>query len=113
MTEGRERRSASMLDDAFDALASHHRRRVLVALLDHNPQSDRVHAEGAVKESHTRADRDHLQTAMHHKHLPKLEAYGFIRWDKNTHEVEKGPAFDHIRPLLEVLDSHVTEFTDE
>ncbi|WP_254532280.1 hypothetical protein [Natrinema gelatinilyticum] len=46
-----------------------------------------------------------------HNHLPKLEAYGFIRWDKNTHEVEKGPAFEHVRPLLEMLDSQATEFT--
>ncbi|WP_254530078.1 DUF7344 domain-containing protein [Natrinema gelatinilyticum] len=102
-----------MLDDAFDALASHHRRRVLVALLDHNPQCDCVHADGVLEESHTREDRDHLQTAMHHSHLPKLEAYGFIRWNKNTHEVEKGPAFDHIRPLVEMLDSQATEVTGE
>ncbi|WP_254544885.1 transcriptional regulator [Halomarina pelagica] len=39
-------------------------------------------------------------------HLPKLADYGFIEWDRNTHEVMKGPKFDEIRPLLELLEAH-------
>ncbi len=53
MTNEKGRWSAPMLDDAFDALASRHRRRILVALLEHNPRSDGVQAEGARKESYS------------------------------------------------------------
>lgn len=94
-----------MLDDTFDALASRQRRRVIVSLLDHNPQPDQL--EGAIAEAD--GENERIRAAMYHNHLPKLEARGFIRWDRNTHRIEKGPAFGQIRPLVELLDSHASE----
>lgn len=46
---------------------------------------------------------------MQHLHLPKLADYEFIEWNKDTHEVTKGPKFDEIRPLLELLATHEDE----
>jgi hypothetical protein len=98
------------LDKMLDALSDIQRRALLVALLEHNPQNDSpiVIADdeddkAAVKELIT----------MDHVHLPKLAEYGFIEWDKENNEVKKGPAFDEIRPLLELLDTHNDELPDD
>jgi hypothetical protein len=47
--------------------------------------------------------------ALTHVHLPKLADYGFIEGDRANDEVIKGPAFDEIRPLLKLLDTHQDE----
>jgi len=33
-----------------------------------------------------------------------LDDYGFVTWDEETNEVSKGPRFEDIRPLLELVD---------
>ena len=59
-------------------------------------------------------DEDGLQRLieMRHTHLPKLVEYGFVEWDRDTHEVVKGPEFDEIEPLLELLDEHDDELPE-
>lgn len=101
-----------MLDEMFRALADEHRRQVLVALLDHNPQDDR---KVQIPEDIELDDAElaQLQSDMFHVHLPKLEQAGFIRWDRETHHVEKGPRFDSIRPLLELMSNHADELPGE
>ena len=93
-------------DDLLDALAHIQRRKLLVALLRHNPQND----ESVVIDADESADEE-LQrlVGMTHVHLPKLEAYGFIEWDRDTNEVSKGPNFEEIRPLLGLLQRHDDE----
>lgn len=93
-------------DDALDALADPQRRRLLVALLDHNPQDD---SPVVIADTDAEADAVERLVKMNHVHLPKLEEYGFIEWDRDTHEVIKGPQFDEIRPLLELLADHDDE----
>lgn len=98
-----------MLDKILLALANKYRRRLLVALLGHNPQDDvpvpeKVHI--GEKELET------LENAMFHTHLPKLEEAGFIQWDRETHTVSKGPRFEEIRPLLELMNNHSDELPD-
>lgn len=92
-----------MNDSAFDALANEHRRTLLLALLDENPQDAAVHASEAVdapKATHQ------LQTTMYHSHLPKLADHGFIEWNRDTWAVVKGPHFGEVRPLLECIDKY-------
>jgi hypothetical protein len=98
------------MDGHFEALANIHRRRLLVALLDHNPQRDDV----VVPEDVHEGDKtlQDLQTELYHSHLPRLEQAGFIRWNRDTHEVMKGPKFDEIRPLLELMRDHTDELPD-
>ncbi len=97
------------LDDCFDALGHVQRRTLLCALLVHNPQND-----DSVKIDADESDAEELErlTQMHHVHLPKLESYGFIRWDQDNNEVSKGPDFDEIRPLLEMLAAHEEELPE-
>ena len=91
-------------------LAERPRRRLLVSLLEDNPQADSVSVPGdvVVTEDEERA----LQTEFVHVHLPRLAAAGFIEWDEEAHEVTKGPAFEDIRPVLELLHAHRDELLD-
>lgn len=96
-----------MNDDHFDALADEQRREVLLAILDHNPRDDRsVTATVRANEERARA------TELHHVHLPKLKEYGLINWDRERHEVTKGPLFDQIRPLLVLLEENQDELVE-
>ena len=100
----------SSFDAILDSLAHIQRRKLLVALLTHNPQDDEsvvIDANESEAEELTRL----LQ--MTHNHLPKLEDYGFITWNRETNEVSKGPNFEEIRPILELLQNHEDELPAE
>lgn len=96
-------------DDALDALADVQRRKLLLSLLDHNPQDDAPVMMGG---SESEIEALQSLTTMNHVHLPKLVEYGFIEWDKEANEVSKGPNFVEIRPLLELLDDHAEELPE-
>jgi hypothetical protein len=98
------------VDDVMDALADVQRRKLLVALLEHNPQDD---SPTVLADSESDETAVASLVSMNHVHLPKLAEYGFIEWDRQSHKVEKGPNFDEIRPLLELLDDHVDELPAE
>ena len=94
----------------FDALGNRYRRRLLVSLLEHNPQRDEVNVPEDVHAGEK--ELTILQAEMFHNHLPQLEAAGFVRWDRDAHEVVKGPRFEEIRPVLELLHRHADELPD-
>ena len=98
----------AMSDDLFDALADSQRRRILVELLDHNPQDASV-----VPETKTTTERERDLLMSHHVHLPKLDDYGFIEWDRSDGVVTRGPRFDEIRPVLESIDDLEDESSGE
>jgi hypothetical protein len=96
----------STFGEMVDALADVQRRKLLVALLEHNPQDDRP---VVIEDSESGSDAVSRLMLMKHTHLPKLVDYGFIEWDEDTHAVMKGPKFEEIRPLLELLENHQDE----
>lgn len=116
-----------MLDSAFDALADTQRRQLLVDLLDHNPQSvpqltgvsrELADADGVLLEDRLTSTReivdvDEYHLRLHCIHVPKLVEYGFVEWDEDGNDVTKGPRFDEIRPLLELLDGRRDELPGE
>lgn len=100
------------LDTVLDALSNKYRRRLLVALLEHNPQDDddtQIPADVAIEDE----DTEQLEIAIKHSHLPKLEGAGFIEWDKEKNVIRKGPKFAEIQPLLELMHNHAEELPDE
>lgn len=97
-------------DEAIRALSNVHRRRLLAALLEHNPQEDSVSIPEGVHVGDEELEL--LQAEMYHNHLPLLEEVGFIEWDRDAHEIVKGPTFDEIRPLIELIDAHADELPD-
>ena len=100
------------MNTILDVLANRYRRRVLMALLEHNPQGDQdPHILDDVIIDTT--DLEPLIVAMRHTHLPKLEEAGFIAWDQEQGTVSKGPEFEAIRPVLELLENHTDELPDD
>lgn len=88
------------LGECLEALGAAQRRDLLRTLLVHDPQEEGP-VEIDVDEPDEAADRRRIR--LQHVHLPKLEASGFITWDRDAGEVSKGPQFEEIRPLLELL----------
>jgi predicted transcriptional regulator len=88
------------LDEQLSVLSNHHRRRLLVALAQRTPQSDRLAPSRGLA---TDGGDENQTIAMQHVHLPKLADHGFIDWDQDAQRVTKGPRFDEIEPLLTVL----------
>ena len=109
------RHSVVALDRVLDALAHRYRRRLLVALLDHNPQDD-DDAQDAEEALGTvagpDADEDVIEIELFHNHLPKLEDLGYIRWDRDAGTIRKGPNWDEIEPVLGLLVAHADELPD-
>ncbi|QSW98508.1 hypothetical protein [Haloterrigena alkaliphila] len=85
-------------EEMFDALADQKRRTLLFALLETTPQTDSPITHDSPPDT-GRAEYQHCD-------LPKLDDYGFIEWTPAVNTVERGPRFDEIAPLLELLDAH-------
>jgi hypothetical protein len=103
-------------DQALDALRSRERRRLLVALLDHNPQP----TDGTVAVSEpfdsvaeVGTDPTHTQASLVHVHLPKLKRMGYITWDREAGQIETGPNWAEIEPLLGLLRNHPEALPDD
>lgn len=90
-------------DDMVDILTDKRRRDLLLALSEHNPQP----APAVATATATNDTGDSV--AMRHMHLPKLTDHGVINWDREDHEITKGPSFNEIKPLLVLLDDHADE----
>ncbi|WP_049986479.1 DUF7344 domain-containing protein [Halobellus rufus] len=101
------------MDEYFEALANIHRRRLLVALLDHNPQRNDVTVTVPEDVYEGEKPLEVLQTEFYHSHLPQLKEAGLIRLNRDTDEVAKGPKFDEIRPLLEAVRNSADEFPND
>lgn len=93
-------------DVMLEVLSNVQRRKLLVALMESNPQGE---SPAVLADDEDERERMEQLIEMQHVHLPKLEEYGFIEWDQEKEEVTKGPTFDEIRPLLELLVAHEDE----
>ena len=101
-----------MLDEALSALSNIHRRRVLMALIEHpSSDPDRIDVPGGIDPTGTLSEAVHVE--LHHTHLPQLEEAGFIDWEASEGTVARGVRFDEIEPLLELLAKHTDELPGE
>lgn len=91
------------LDAMFEILSDRYRRLILLSL-----KREAIKTESDLL---LRSDSDHRETeiALVHNHLPKLEDEGFIEWDREAGQISKGPQFDEIAPLLELMENHADE----
>ena len=94
----------------FEVLANRHRRHLLIALRTQNPQR----VEGSLPQNMPVGDKKtkDLQAAFYHNHLPRLDAAGFITWNRDTNEIVRGPDFDTILPFLAVIENCHDELAD-
>lgn len=92
------------LDQMFECLRSRRRRLVLRLLKEGMAETT---ADVMVRNE---SNADFEEAKLVHTHLPKLEAAGYIDWDRDSGEISKGPRFDEIDPLLELFENHGEEF---
>jgi hypothetical protein len=83
-------------------LSHPHRRRVLTLISRRNPRDEAEFAPDAPA-------GDVGAISLQHNHLPKLADAGFIDWDRERQRVMRGPRFDEIAPLLDLLHAHRDE----
>lgn len=95
------RRESVSFDAVADALADVDRRRLLVALVRLESGIGPV----GLEELGAEFDYPEHTLEMEHIHLPKLDEYGFVSWDRDLQKIAPGPAFGTIEPIVAVLDS--------
>lgn len=94
-----EQITAAALDTQFDALGHVERRRLLLALCrgqSPDPWIDLDRFESSSSQANP-------ATAMHHVHLPKLAAMGYVEVDREHRKARRGPDFGEIEPVLGLL----------
>lgn len=110
MTDVPASRGQQPLGKALHVLSDAYRRELLLALLAANPQDDDDRDPLNLLDSDT--EPGVLQAELFHKHLPMLEAEGFIEWDRDSGTISKGPDWAAIEPLLALIDTHRDELPD-
>jgi len=95
-------KAVTSFDTHLDALGHVDRRRLLLALLHAEEASLPIELDQLEYET---AESDVL-ASFHHSHLPNLENRGFVEASPDHHAVTRGPRFEEIKPLLELLDTH-------
>ncbi len=85
-------------DRIAEALRDQTRRQLLVELLDHNP----VARPTSEAENETR-ENEEREIQLIHNHLPRLDAMGYIVWDRSQENIIKGPNWNEIEPVVRLL----------
>ncbi|WP_205254135.1 MULTISPECIES: hypothetical protein [Halostella] len=107
-----------MTDSGFDALSNERCRELLVSLLDsdHRVVPELSDEAREIANSNEELLRKHLASSrevagvdedllgVRLVHLPKIADYGFVEWDRDANVMSRGPRFDDLRPLLEMVD---------
>lgn len=109
-----KRRAGGPLSELFEILSHEYRRRILMAVAQHNPQDDDITSEAVADEHEGDAGAlGHLNMQLYHTHLPKLAGSGFVDWDRDSGTVTRGPRFEEIEPLLRLIHDHQNELPDD
>lgn len=94
----------------FDALREPYRRRILLAVADHNPRDEDEFTPDKIASDDADEDElEQLELELFHSHLPKLAEKGYIEWNPETQTIRRGSNFDDIAPLLKLMDDHADE----
>jgi hypothetical protein len=111
MAETREQSTATAF---FPVFADRDRRRLLVYLVDGNPEERADIPEHIrVAEHFDEEERRALERMLETEHLPLLEENGLIEWDRETDVIVRGERFDEIRPLLTLISEHRDDLPDD
>ena len=109
--------------EAFEAMADIQRRKLLRRLFFEDPQPvpQLSSVSQEVLQGHEGFIRDYLSGSQeidnadkadirtHHVPLPKLTEYGHVKWDQDAHVTTKGPKFDDVKPMLELVENQREE----
>lgn len=95
------------VDEIFDSLCNRRRRMVLLLL-----KEDAVETTADVLFC-GEGDAATAEVNLVHRHLPKLDSSGYIDWNQDTGEISKGPRFEEVEPLLDLIETHAEELPSE
>ncbi|WP_420028725.1 DUF7344 domain-containing protein [Halorussus caseinilyticus] len=103
------------MSELFEILSHEYRRRILMAVAQHNPQDEDDITSESIADGHEEDSDalDLLHQQLYHTHLPKLADTGFINWDRDTGTITRGSRFEEIRPLLRLMHDHQDELPDD
>jgi hypothetical protein len=91
------------MDRILNILRNRHRRAILLLLKEGTVDTK---ADVMVRNGDNTKE---VELVLTHAHLPKLDDAGYIEWDRETDEISKGPRFEEIEPLLELIETHADE----
>ncbi|WP_158058715.1 DUF7344 domain-containing protein [Halorussus halophilus] len=93
-------------DPLLKALCKSPRRQLLTALADVDSDDEKLTPSDFCTPT---APDGQVPISLHHTHLPHLEDAGFIEWNRETNYIRRGPRYDEIAPLVELLRTHEGE----
>ena len=100
-------------DRGFEAMKHPVRRRVFLALSDDNPmQVDDVGESPEPTDVHDIVTDGEEKIALIHVHLPKLADADLIDWDRANRIVRRGPNWEEIQPLIQLINGHRERLPD-
>lgn len=103
-------------DDALQLIANPQRRKILQVLREGEETavplpvlvSELGDADGP-SAHHSIDDDSRTLITLTHNHLPKLDDYGVVSFDRTENVVAPGPDFDAVEPVLRLLERHRDE----
>lgn len=93
-------------DEVARGLQNRSRRCILKELLEHNPAS-------VSEVVPIRADGRNERIELVHTHLPRLDDLGYIAWDRESGRISRGPRWEEIEPILELIDENEERIPDD
>jgi len=99
----REASKTEALDRLFETLGRSPRRQIVTAFADADSGPE---AEIDIAEFVDDEKRDASLASLYHVHLPSLDDANVIEWDRATGTVRRGPRYDEIEPVVELLIEH-------
>jgi len=95
------------VDEKLEILSKRQRRLILLTL---KHDDEKHEADVLFREEDDMAD---AEIQLVHNHLPKLAEAGYIEWDRDSSTISKGPGYDEIKPLLDLIESHADELPSD
>jgi len=94
----------------FNALSVEPRRRLVASLLEHSSEDAVALPNGATPVSSVGVEE--LEVSLAHVHLPMLAESGYVRWEADPFQASRGPRFEEVAAVLEVLGSDTQTLPD-
>jgi len=110
MIESRQGNSHDPLGTYLTLLSSPDRRRLLLTLAETSGDRDEGYRLLDLVGRSDAPEQPGLR--YNHTHLPKLEAHGLIHWDRDAGTVRRGPEWEAVAPLLDLLWTHRDELPE-
>lgn len=89
----------------YRTLSEAPRRQIVGSLLEAPPDRPLSLPEAANMPEY-RLDPEVLHLNLVHHHLPLMEEFGFIEWERTPFTVKRGPAFEEVAAVLLAIDSY-------